>query len=157
MVGGRVQEQQKMNFTYGFFKLKKNNLSEFDSDNEALEFLSFIVLESLEETCLAKLSPFLIKKVISSKATPWTVKKIRNGNLLVEVDSWRPAENILKIKTFHMTKCKVYPYEKLNNLKGVIRSRELSLTISEEITAALRKQGVTDYKRIIIRKSREDI
>ena len=60
---------------------------------------------------------------------------------------WRHAKNIHKIKTFHMTKCKAYLHEKLNNLKGVIRSRELFLTKMEEITtAALGKQGVTNYK-----------
>ena len=37
-------------------------------------------------TKLAKFSPFLIEKVISTIASLKTVKKTRNGNLLVEVD-----------------------------------------------------------------------
>ena len=49
-----------------------------------------------------------------ARASLKTVKKTRNGNLLVEVDSRRQAENILKIKTFHTTKCRAYPHEKLN-------------------------------------------
>ena len=105
-------------------KLKtKRNLSESNSENETADFRRFIVIKSLEEVCLAKLSPFLIEKVISTRASPKTVKKTRNGNLLVEVDSQRQAENILKIKTFHTTKCRAYPHEKLNTSKGVIRSR----------------------------------
>ena len=115
----------------------KRNLSESDSENEAADLPRFIVIESLEKVCLAKLSPFLIEKVISTKASPQNVKKTRNGNLLVEVDSWRQAENILKIKTFQTTKCRAYPDEKLNTSKGVIRSRELALATEDEIASAL--------------------
>ena len=75
-------------------KKSKWNLSESDSENEAADFPRFIVIESLEEVCLTKFSPFLIEKVISTRACPKTVKKTKNGNLLVEVDSRRQAENI---------------------------------------------------------------
>ncbi len=127
-------------------KKYKQNLSESDSENEAADFPRFIVIESLKEVCLAKFSPFLIEKVISTRASPKTVKKTRNGNLLVEVDSRRQAENILKIKTFRTTKCRAYPHEKLNTSKGVIRNRELALTIKEEMLAVQGKQGVTNIK-----------
>ena len=71
MVGVGVQGQQKINITYGVFKQKtKWYLSESDSENEAADFSRFIVIESLEEVCLAKFSSFLIEKVISTKATP---------------------------------------------------------------------------------------
>ena len=92
----------------------KRNLSESDSENEATDFPSFIVIKSLEEVCLAKFSPFLIEKVISTRATLKTVKKTSNGNLVVEVDSRRQAESILKMKTFPTTKCRAYPHEKFN-------------------------------------------
>ena len=115
----------------------------------------FIVIESLEEVCLVKFSPFLIEKVISTRASLKTVKKTRNGNLLVEVDNRSQAENILKIKTFHTTKCRAYLHEKLNTSKGVIRSRELALATEDEIASALGKQGVTNIKRISIRKGEE--
>ena len=75
-------------------KKPKRNLSESDSGNEAADLPRFIVIESLEEVCLDKFSPVLIEKVISTRTTPKTVKKTRNGNLLVKVDSWRHAENI---------------------------------------------------------------
>ena len=114
-------------------------------------------MESLEEVCLAKFSPFLIEKVISTRASPKTVKKTRNGNLLVEVDNRRQAENILKIKTFHTTKCRPYPHEKLNTSKGVIRSKELALATEDEIASAMGKQGVTNIKRISSRKGEERI
>ena len=138
-------------------KKTKQNLSESDSENEAADFPRFIVIKSLEEVFLAKFSPFLIKKVISTRANPKNVKKTRNRNLLVKVDSWRQAENILKIKTFHTTKCRAYPHEKLNTSKDVIRSRELALATEDEIASALGKQGVTNIKRISIRKGEEQI
>ena len=75
-------------------KKTNRNLSESDMENEAADLTRFIVIESLEEVCLAKFSSFLIEKVISTRASPKTVKKSRNGNLLVEVDSRRQAENI---------------------------------------------------------------
>ena len=121
-------------------KKSKRNLSKSDSENEAADFPRFNVIESLEEVCLAKFFPFLIEKVISTRASPKTVKKTRNGNLLVEVDSRRQAENMLKIKTFHTTKCRAYPHEKLNTSKGVIRRRELALATEDKIASALGKQ-----------------
>ena len=75
-------------------KKSKQNLSESDSENEVADFPRFIVIESLGEVCLAKFLPFLIEEVISIRASPKTVKKTRNGNLLVEIDSWKQAENI---------------------------------------------------------------
>ena len=45
--------------------------------------------ESLEEVYLAKFSPFLIEKIMSTRATLKNVKKTWNGNLLVKVDSQR--------------------------------------------------------------------
>ena len=70
-------------------KKSKQYLSESDLENEAADFPRFIVIESLEEVCLAKFSPFLIEKVISTRASPKTVKKTWNGNFLVDVDSRR--------------------------------------------------------------------
>ena len=138
-------------------KKSKRNLSESDSENKAADFPRFIVIESLEEVCEAKFSPFLIEKEISTRASLKTVKKTRNGNLLVEVDSRRPTENILKIKTFHTTKRRAYLHKKLNTFKEVIRSRELALATELEIASALGKQGVTNIKRISIRKGKQRI
>ena len=66
-------------------------------------------------------------------------------------------QKTLKMKTFRMTKCRAYPHEKLNTSKGVIRSRELVLATEEEMLVALGKQGVTNIRRISIRKGEEGI
>ena len=85
------------------------------------------------------------------------MKKIQNRNLLVKVRSQRQVESILKMKTFHTTKSKAYPHEKLNISKGVISGRELALATEEWMSSALKKQGVTNIKRIFIRKREEKI
>ena len=105
----------------------------------------------MEEVCQGQFLLFLIEKVISTRATLKNVNKTKNDNLLEEVDSRRQEESILKMKTFHTTKCRAYPHEKLNTSKGVIRSRELTLTTEEEIASALGKPGVIDIRRISIR------
>ena len=127
-------------------KKSKRNLSESNSENEAADFPRFIVIESLEEVCQAEFSFFLKEKVMFTRAS----SKIRNGNLLVALDSRRQAEDI-KNKKFHTTKCRAYPHEKLNTSRGVIRSRELALAREEEITSAW-ENGIINIKRISIGK-----
>ena len=73
------------------------------------------------------------------------------------MDSRRQAESILKIKTFHTTKCRAYPHEKLNTSKRVISSKDLVTATEEEIASAPGKQGVTNIRRISIRKGWERI
>ena len=102
-------------------------------------------MKSLKETSLVKLSSFLIEMIISSRPNPRTVKKINSGNLLVEVDNKKHADNLIKMKTFHNLKGKSYLYKKLNTLKSFLKQR--FLVTPEEIQTALRKQGITDYKR----------
>ena len=79
-----------------------------------------------------------------------TKTKTRSGNLLVEVDSRKLAENIFKMKTFHMTKGKAYPYNRLNTSKEVIRSKEFALAAAYEMTAAQGKQGVTNIPLLLM-------
>ena len=119
---------------------KLNETYQNHSEGEVADFSRFIVIELLKEVCLIKFSPFLMEKVISTRATPKNVNETRNSNLLVKVNSWSQAERILKMKTFYTTKCRAYPHEKLNTSKGVIRSRELALATKEEIASALGKK-----------------
>ena len=105
---------------------------------------------------LSQIISILIEKVISTKAINRTVKKSKNGNFLVVIDSWRDTENSLKMKFFHTAKCKPFLLEKLSTSTCVLRSRELTLATAEEIRAAMRKQDVTVYKRITIRKGEEE-
>ena len=73
------------------------------------------------------------------------------------MDSQSQDENILKMKSFHTTKCRAYPHERLNTFKGIIRSKELALATAVEMTAAMGKQGATNIIRITLRKGEEQI
>ena len=100
-MGGGSQGQQKLYRIYGVFKWKtKRNLSESDTENNAADSPRFIVIESLDEVCLVKFSPFLIEKVISTRATPKRVKKTRNVNLLVEGDNQKTGRKHIKNENF---------------------------------------------------------
>ena len=129
---------------------------ECDSDNDE-PYPRFIILESKEKLPLTKLSPFIIEKSISALITPKTVKNLKNGTILIEVTGKKQAEIILKQKKIHNIDIKVYPHERLNTSKGVIRNGELSLCSITEIKNELKKQNVIDVKRITIKKQNEII
>ena len=130
-----------------------------DSDSEtlSLSFPHFVVLESLEDKQLAKLSPFVIEKTISGIVKPISVKKLKDGTLLIEVEKKTYADNLIKMKSFHGLKIKGYAHTSLNTSKGVVRSSELSLCSLEEIKTHLQNQGVSDVKRITIKRNDEII
>ena len=60
-------------------------------------------------------------------------------------------KNFLEQKYFHNLKIKASPHNSLNSLKGVVKSLDLSLCTLDEIKSNLRKQGVTNAKRISIK------
>ena len=114
-------------------------------------FPSFIVIESeVENKPMSKVSPFIIEKQIQSiLGTPQSVKKLRNGNLLVECKTKKQSDNLLKNKLFFGIKVKVYAHSTLNSCKGIIRCRDLANCESlEEIKTNLKQKRVTDVYRI---------
>ena len=70
------------------FKKSKRYLSDSDSETEN-DFPRFIIIESLQDTKLDQLSPFLIEKIISSRSNPKTE----------ETPNWKPACRSGKQKT----------------------------------------------------------
>ena len=138
------------------FKKSKRYLSDSDSETES-DFHRFIIIESPQDVKLDQLSLFLIKKIISSRSNPKTVKKLQTGNLLVEVESKKHAENLLKMEKFHYLKCHAYLHTKSHTSNGVVRSKELSLATPEEIETTFQKQGIKEYRRVTIRRNDETI
>ena len=80
------------------------------------------------------------------------VKKLKNQTLLIEVDKRKNADFLLKMTKFHTVNVKTYPHKSLNISKGVVRSKELSLCTIDEIKKEMKKQGVTEVKRVTIKK-----
>ena len=140
----------------------KRPLSESDSENEStptssIHFPHFIVIESKDPSHpITKLSPFVVEKqLLGILGTPKSVKKLRNETILVECFTRQQSENLLKHKTFFQADVRIYPHKTLNSSKGIVRCKEMSLCSITEIKDNLKTQGVTDVKRISVRRHGE--
>ena len=155
MVAGGASDQWITITNHGFFFIKKTE-TYHDGNWIGLrrcgKFPRFMIIESTE-TPITNLSPFLIEKVIPSNMTLLHVKKIKNQTLLVEVDKRKNADFLLKMTKFHTINVKTYPHKSLNISKGVVRSKELSLCTIDEIKKKMKKQGLTEVRRVIIKKT----
>ena len=122
---------------YGILSPKKlkRNLNELDySDNETeAPFHRLIIIES-NSAPITNLSSFMIEKVMPTNLTPIIVKKSKeNEALLVEVEKRKHVDFLLKMTKFHNISVKTYPHKFLKVSKRVVRTKELSLYIIEEI------------------------
>ncbi|GBN44839.1 hypothetical protein AVEN_133526-1 [Araneus ventricosus] len=98
-------------------------------------------------------SPFLVEKgITSSVGEVKSTKKLRSGDLLVEVESPKQAKQIAKLNSLSTISVTVNPHATLNSSKGVISCGELLNESVEKITEELSSQGVTHVRRITIRR-----
>ena len=115
-------------------------------------FPKFLLIEStIKETPVTSLSPFVIEKQIESMiGTPKSVKKLKNGMLLVETTRKMQTDILLKTKTFFNLSVEVNPHKSLNSSKGIIRDRNLKGESEKNILEYLENQGVTAVKRFTV-------
>ena len=94
----------------------------------------FLVVKSQEENrTMADLSPFVIEKCIQSiVGQPKTIKKLKSGDLLLEVDKKQQVENLLKPPRYLISKSK-YHYTILSILPKV------SFAVRNYVLAATRR------------------
>ncbi|GBM79380.1 hypothetical protein AVEN_32988-1 [Araneus ventricosus] len=98
-------------------------------------------------------SPFLVEKAITATVGEVkSTKKLRSGDLLVEVHSRKQSEQIVKLKTFSNIPITVSQHATLNSYKGVITCGELLNVPTEEILKELQGKGVSHVRRISIRR-----
>ncbi|GBN27506.1 hypothetical protein AVEN_67563-1 [Araneus ventricosus] len=98
-------------------------------------------------------SPFLVEKaIIATVGEVKTTKKLRSGDLLVEVHSRKQSQQIVKLTHFSTIPITVSPHVSLNSSKGVITCGELLNVPTEEILKELQGQGVSHVRRISIRR-----
>ncbi|XP_055944610.1 uncharacterized protein LOC129975572 [Argiope bruennichi] len=96
-------------------------------------------------------SPFLVEKAISGALGSVTsTRKLRSGDLLVEVNSRKQAQQILKLTSLSTIAVSVSPHTTLNTSKGVITCGELFNDTLEKITHELKPEGVTHVRHISI-------
>jgi hypothetical protein len=92
---------------------------------------------------------FIIKELQGIAGAVRTVRKLRNGTLLVETSSDKQSQQILKAASFgNLYKITVQPHSSLNTSRGVISCSDLVYATDAEIKEELASQGVTDIYRI---------
>ena len=69
-------------------------------------FYQFIVIKSIEETPITKLSPFLIQKTIETHCKPINIKKA----IIIQTTKQKQLEKIQKWKQFGKLNIKTYPH-----------------------------------------------
>ena len=84
-------------------------------------------------------------------------QRIKKSNSACRGGKDEHADFQLKMTKFHNISVKTYLHKSLNVSKGDVRSKELSLCTIEEIERELKKQGVTEVKRISIKKEGKTI
>ena len=120
-------------------------------------FAKYLIIESLnKEKTITTLSPFVIEKQIEAAiGTAKSVKKLKNGTLLIETTRKTQSENLKKLDSFFGVPVKVTEHKSLNTSKGIIRNPILKAETEENILEYLKPQGVTRVKRFTIRRDHE--
>lgn len=125
-------------------RTNKNN--EFETNMEDEFWPRYIVISAVDEPM--RLSPFAILKGIQGIAgTPVDVKRLRTGDIVVQVDRKAHAMNLLKTTSFVNVNVKCSQHRSLNTSKGILRCHDLADTDDKEILEELRSQGVVELKR----------
>lgn len=105
-----------------------------------------------EDISIIKLNADIKKQLPGAK-----VRKTGREILLVEVANKHQSEKIQKLKTLGQKTISVRQSEKLNQSKGVIRTKSLKHDSEAEIAEHLKDQDVVDVRRISIKKNGEII
>ncbi|GFX67273.1 uncharacterized protein TNCV_775301 [Trichonephila clavipes] len=102
---------------------------------------------------MAQKSPFVVHKaIIGIGGEPKSIKKLRYGDLLIETTFALQSKSFLLAKTFldfHLT---VPSHISFNSCRGVISEPDLLSSSESEILEGLSDQGVTQFRRITIKK-----
>ena len=102
---------------------------------------------------MADLSPFIEKCIQSIVGHPKTIKKLKSGDLLLEVDRKQQVENLLKTTKIFDLKVKISLHNSFNSSKGVIRCSELRPCSDKEIIENLKEQSVTVIRDVSVRRN----
>jgi hypothetical protein len=136
-------------------KQLKRMRRESDSESDVVRnFPRFLVIESSDENNpLSKLSPFAIHKGIEGiLGSTKSIKRLRSGHILIEVDKATRANNLLKLKELVHVPVVVSPHRSLNTKKGVIRCPDIKDCSDDEILQGLAPQHASALYRVTITK-----
>ena len=115
----------------------------------------FLLIHSDQEETISSLSQFLVQKsIMSLTGEPKSIKTLRSGDLLIQCAKESHEKTLLQMKTFcnlNLT-CSVTPHSSLNTSKGIVRCPAMSKVTPEHIIEFMGEQGVTDIRRITVRR-----
>ncbi|GBM01282.1 hypothetical protein AVEN_170334-1 [Araneus ventricosus] len=98
-------------------------------------------------------SPFLVEKAVTANlGTTKSTRKLRSGDLLIEVATRKQAQQIVQLKSLDTISVNVTVHATLNSSKGVISCGELLNVPVEEICKGFQSQGITHVHRIKIKR-----
>ena len=108
---------------------------------------------------LQHVSPFLINKAfVGAGGSPKSIRKLRNGTLLIEATNEKQAKTFLKMRSFYnQIPIVVEPHTTLNTSKGVVFSRDLLDCTVDEIKEELATALVCDVVRINKKEGGKDV
>ncbi|XP_042910733.1 uncharacterized protein [Parasteatoda tepidariorum] len=116
-------------------------------------FLMNLTNPNVPNTSFTHVSPFLIHKaLLSILGEVASVKKLRSGDLLVEVSSAKQATILSTCTTMCSFNITVTPHRSLNTSRGVISETEFINDTEDMILDNLQSQNVTSVRRIKIRR-----
>jgi len=116
-----------------------------------------------DERPLSHCHAVAIEKTITGQigCDKYKVTRLRNGNLLVEVEMERHSRSVSKLTRICCNAIqypvKVEPHRSLNSSRGVVRCPEFKLFEENEIVDCLLDQGVSQAHRININKDGKKI
>nr|XP_042904647.1 uncharacterized protein LOC122270624 [Parasteatoda tepidariorum] len=108
---------------------------------------------TIPNTSFTNISPFLIHKaLLSFLGEKASVKKLRSGDLLVEVSSSKQAIALSSCTTMCSFNVTVTPHRSLNTSRSVISEADFINDTEEMILENLQSQNVSSVRRIKIRR-----
>jgi len=151
------QKKPKKNDAKRFRVIDSDESDEQANSNRAIMadmWPRYLVIQATDPMLpLNKLSPFAFYKAIKGIAgEPEDVTRMRSGDLIVKVTRKSHSDNLLKTTRMVEVPVQVSPHNRLNSVKGIIRSVQLLETREEEILEELQSQGITGVRRIKARR-----
>ncbi|GFY34950.1 adhesion G-protein coupled receptor G4 [Trichonephila clavipes] len=111
------------------------------------------LLISLPNNEMSKKSPFAVHKALAGICRePKSIKPLCSGDLLIEMNSAFQTKSFLLAKSFLDCPVSIVPHKSLNFCRGVISEPDLLCTSEAEILEEFSDHGVTQVRRIIIKK-----
>ncbi|GBO13770.1 hypothetical protein AVEN_242254-1 [Araneus ventricosus] len=125
--------------------MASSNCTVFSAD------IKFFIMSTSET--FHEISPFLVHKLIlSTIGEVKNVKKLKSGDLLIEVSNASQATTLSKLTTLGKINVKVSAHKNLNFSRGVISERGLKKHTESELVQELSNQKVCGARRIQIKR-----